>query len=180
MAIIMLVSGLIYLAVAPGAKRGAIETRIRSDLRQISQAIAIYRSDWDDEIPLSLTNLPPSVPTEYPNWPETSVYCDGCGIGVARYRLAYTGRMRRIVRYYDVGMEYDESKHVLVDAPFYQRDTGTTYRVPRRTADGGTRQARVPLIKVLGARSDTSVHWKPFLDEWQRSIADFGLKPLPN
>lgn len=178
--ILMTLAALLFLAIAPGAKRAAIETRIRSDLKQITSAIAIYRADYDDGFPPNLDVLPTGTPLVYPNWPVQSELCPGCQIGVASYSYWYSHRQQRLAEFYDVGVRFDETKDAIVDARFYQKETNQEYRLPQKLEGGGYRQMRVPLRLVLGARTDGSVYWKPQFELWQHKISEVGLMPLPS
>ncbi len=177
--IVGLLAALLVFALAPRMKRKSLETRIRTDLRQLSAAIAIYRVDYDDGLPLSLASLPEQLPKEFPNWPYSSELCPGCYISVARYRLNYTSRMRRIERNYPLGVSFDEGEDAIVDAPFYQVVTGSKHMRGGLTTGNKWYMKEVALRLVLGARTDGSVFWKPDIDEWQNRVGTFMSSPLP-
>lgn len=153
--IITVLAGIAFFLLRP-SKDKAIETQIRSDLRQIASAIHLYRLDHDDEFPLRKEAL--SVPTRYENWPD-STRNDPHNRGTGEYMYLWNSEMRKL--YYAnlprMRLRFDPERDILVTAPFWQYDTTNSGPPAFRS-------------RILGARLDGSVSWTTYYEPWENEM----------
>jgi len=169
--IVIVVTTTIWLAVGPAVKSKGVETRIRSDLRQIVTAINIYRADNDDRLPTGMHALPPTVPRKFPNWPQYSEYNGGnYSDGAYYYTMPYIAQVfdQKYAKF-----KWDQAKDPIVMATFYLRKTGAKYKVWEELVDGNGKWRERDEYLCLNASVDGSVRWG---ESWQQFMEEFADK----
>jgi prepilin-type N-terminal cleavage/methylation domain-containing protein len=167
--IIVILAATAWIVLGPQLKRNAMETRVKSDLRQIAAAIAAYQADHNGYLPLSMKSLPDTVPKVFPDWPQYSHLSLGEAVHQARYILTYNHSVRS-KSCFNFSHPFDSSTHAIVKADFIRRDGGMR-TVKSFSAPGEYEERQAHTHLVLGVRLDGSVIWTPFFDDWEREVA---------
>jgi type II secretory pathway pseudopilin PulG len=175
---VMVVAGIVTvlvsalgLVVFPAAKGKGVETRIRSDLRQLVTAINIYRSDNDDKLPPRLSALPEDTPRRLPNWPKLSEYSQGMSDnGEYYYCLPF-----RVQVFNDrfASTKWDAESDVIVMATFYRKPTNKKFVLQSERVQGQSSQSQFDEVLCLGGFLDGHVGW---VRSWSQYMEEFARK----
>lgn len=173
--IVLVLAAALGLVIAPALKKRGVETRVRTDLRQLAVAINGYMRDNDDLYPLTLNSLGKGVPRELANWnPRVEQYG---GLGRARYGYEANYRTLQNAEKYNAHIRFDPNRYAMVSAPFYARQTGVRRVRWFRQPDGTYQQGPDRVSIVLGAWLDGHIDWKDDFDEWQCESAQINMLP---
>lgn len=168
-AIIVVLAVVVWLAVGPAAKEKSLETRIRSDLKQIVAAINIYMLDYDGRLPRNFDVLPKDVPRSIPGLPETGSLGGGL-YGGNHYFYTQPYRMQVFSERFAKN-PFDSEKDPIVKAMMRLRMTGKKENYWMFNWDGSGRWAKRDQGFVLGGRLDGSITWFPIMLPFELEFA---------
>lgn len=167
-AILMVLATVAWLALGPSLKANAVETRIRSDLKQIVSAIHIYMADYDGKLPRNFDVLPPSVPRKIPELPRHGSI--GSTFGGNRYFYTQPYHMQIFSEHF-AKYPWDPARDPIVKAFMRFRVTGNKHAFIDFDHTGAEKLREEKETLVLGALLDGSIHWFPARQVFEREFA---------
>ena len=169
-AIIALLSGTLWMVLAPRAHRAAQVADVRSRLRQCALAINFYMNDHDGEPPITLNHLVPGLSI-----------VDPIGGGNFDYPLSTGTFERSHIHILEYG--FDPSRDAVVKCGTINDWHGETQTTMTSDGNGHQWPYEVPILglkdtmHVLGARLDGSVGWVNSIDSWEENLPP--IQPPP-
>jgi len=171
-AIVASLAAVLWMVLAPAAKKRALQARVTSDLRQIADAINQYMGDDDDRYPLELWDLKTTDPGINLKPPTTRAEFPECDSGPGWYYFTQPERVVQGEKTYDAVFPFDPQSNPIVKAHFMCRLPGGTEGFTIVLPDGKQEHHAGPLRYDLGARLDGSVGWFDALEEWEIEYAN--------
>lgn len=176
--IIVVVTAILGLTIGPRAKVKAKEVRVKSDLRQFASAINLYRSDFDDRLPVSRDNLYAWGKGNLPKWELDESFVQPTDMpwaGYVNYFFTMPWEFQQIASKVPLKHPFSESNSSIVKAKFWRRSAGNQI-IPFEVTlwpDGQIIDAGRDPVKVLGARLDGSVGWFWLLEDFQMETMNY-------
>lgn len=176
-AIIGILAATLTVLLGPATRRKGLETRVRSDLRQLSSAINIYMGDHDGGYPQDIDkDFSPRLNMRVPELDTETPSPYGGWMGEARYYYVYPWPVQCSEKKYNYEIKFDPARHPILVADFLIQDRGP--KVVRRVRIAGIVSYRpMPDHWALGVLLDGSVKWHPHLDEFRSE--NIGFSHLP-
>jgi prepilin-type N-terminal cleavage/methylation domain-containing protein len=166
-AIIVIVTAIVWLSIAPGMRARALEHSVRQDLSQIVVALRLYRDDYDGEWPNRLIDLPKEAPVLNMNWHRyfPNPYFR---YSSERYNLDRDLPSRQAETLYKPKFPFDEDKDPIVSSHLSKSQvTWLPYEMPSACAEP-LRLREWPCEQTLKAFADGRIGWERCnLSQWQ-------------
>ena len=174
-AIVCVVAAIAFVALRPSLTRKAHETRVRSDLAQLTLAIHQYRADNDEVYPPDLEALPGHPPLGFTPWDMKAHLGEPIKSSDGRYLLVMNTYAQRMIAKQRLDYPWDANLYPILRAPYPSRDLGTTEQFDHLNLDGKWELLTNKAIRVLGGFEDGHVSWVPWSDRFGSELAHYGL-----
>lgn len=173
-AIVAVLAMVAWLVLGPSMRVRGLETRIRSDLKQIVSAINIYMADHDGQYPLRRESLPKTIAWSIPGLPRHGSVGGG-QMGGNFYWYTFIVQQQR----YDAKFaryRFAPEADPIVKGQMLRRDTKmrvneVDFFYPCREEIRSEKN-----LLVLGARLDGSIDWFPVYSTFEREFATCSWK----
>lgn len=170
-AIIICVSAVLWLAAGPKVKLGAVGSVVRSELRQLHNALNLYMIDYDGAYPTGMRALKAHIPATQRKTKAVVTPIPGC----SKYLEYHFTRNIDILRgetTYAARFPFDITRNPIFKQSFFCMIPGTQEDFQCTLTNGQVQVVKREVKHVLGIRMDGKVDWFDMSEQWEDEYAN--------